>query len=73
MNLIADHLWQSTLFAGVVLLLTLALRKNRARVRHWLWSAASIKFFIRFLYLSPWAVKSTYGTPRQQYLPTYTL
>ena len=48
MNPIADHLWQSTLFAGVVWLLTLALRKNRARVRHGLWLAASIKFFIPF-------------------------
>jgi bla regulator protein BlaR1 len=43
---IANHLWQSTLFAGVVGLLTLALRKNRARVRHGLWLAASCKFLI---------------------------
>jgi len=48
MNFLADHLWQSTLFAGVAWLLTLALRKNRARVRHWLWSAACIKFLIPF-------------------------
>jgi bla regulator protein BlaR1 len=43
---IADHLWQSTLFAGVAGLLTLALRKNRARVRHWVWLAASLKFLV---------------------------
>jgi bla regulator protein blaR1 len=48
MNLIADHLWQSTLFAGVVWLLTLVLRRNRARVRHGLWLAASVKFLIPF-------------------------
>jgi bla regulator protein blaR1 len=48
MNGIADHLWQSTVFAGVVWLLTLALRKNHARVRHDLWLAASIKFLIPF-------------------------
>ncbi len=43
---IADHLWQSTLFAAVAGLLTLALRKNRARVRHGVWLAASCKFLI---------------------------
>jgi bla regulator protein BlaR1 len=41
-----DHLWQSTLFAGVGWMLTLALRKNRARVRHWVWFAASLKFLV---------------------------
>jgi bla regulator protein blaR1 len=43
---IADHLWQSTAFAGVVWVMTLALRNNRARVRHGLWIAASCKFLI---------------------------
>ena len=43
---VADHLWQSTLFTGVAGLLTLALRENRARVRHWLWLTASCKFLI---------------------------
>jgi bla regulator protein BlaR1 len=42
----ANHLWQSTLFAGVAGLLTLALRKNRARVRHAVWLAASCKFLV---------------------------
>jgi bla regulator protein blaR1 len=45
---IFNHLWQSTLFAGIVWLLTLALRKNHARVRHSLWLAASFKFLIPF-------------------------
>ena len=31
-----NHLWQSTLLACVVALLTLMLRRNRAAVRHWL-------------------------------------
>jgi len=44
--LVANHLWQSTLFAGVAWLLTLALRNNRARVRHWIWLAASCKFLL---------------------------
>src|SRR5690242_635867 len=43
-----NHLWQSTLFAIVVGLLTLAFRKNRAQVRHWLWLSASWKFLLPF-------------------------
>jgi bla regulator protein BlaR1 len=43
---LANHLWQSTLFAGLAGLLTLALRNNRARVRHGVWLAASCKFLI---------------------------
>jgi bla regulator protein blaR1 len=45
---LANHLWQSTLFAAAVWLLTLALRNNRAAVRHAVWLAASIKFLIPF-------------------------
>ena len=44
----ANHLWQSTLFAAVAAILTLALRKNQARVRYRLWLAASVKFLIPF-------------------------
>jgi beta-lactamase regulating signal transducer with metallopeptidase domain len=45
---LANHLWQSTLFAAVARLMTLALRKNRAQTRYWLWLAASVKFLIPF-------------------------
>src|SRR5215831_3374213 len=45
---LANHLWQSSLFAGVAGLLALALRKNRASIRYWLWFAASLKFLIPF-------------------------
>lgn len=48
MAALLDHLWQSTLFAGFVLLLTLALRNNDARVRFWLWFVASLKFLVPF-------------------------
>src|SRR5580692_4983166 len=48
---LANHLWQSTAFAGAAWLLTLALRKNPARVRHWVWVAASLKFLIPFSWL----------------------
>jgi uncharacterized protein (TIGR03435 family) len=45
---LANHLWQSTLFAAVAWALTLALRKNRAAVRYGVWLAASVKFLIPF-------------------------
>jgi beta-lactamase regulating signal transducer with metallopeptidase domain len=47
-DLILDHLWQSTLFAAFAGLLTLALRRNSARLRHHLWFAASVKFLVPF-------------------------
>jgi bla regulator protein BlaR1 len=43
-----NHLWQSTLFAVVAAILTLAFRKNRAQVRYWLWLSASFKFLVPF-------------------------
>jgi uncharacterized protein (TIGR03435 family) len=43
-----NHIWQSTLCALLAGLLTLALRKNRAAVRYWIWLAASVKFLIPF-------------------------
>jgi bla regulator protein BlaR1 len=45
---LANHLWQSTVFAAAVWALTLALRQNRAAVRYWLWLAASVKFLLPF-------------------------
>src|SRR5215831_850008 len=44
----ANHLWQSTLFAAAAWLLTLVLRKNHAGVRYRLWLASSVKFLIPF-------------------------
>jgi bla regulator protein BlaR1 len=43
---IANHLWQSTLFAALAAILTLAFEKNQARIRHHLWLAASLKFLV---------------------------
>ena len=45
---LVNHLWQSTVVAGVALLLTLALKKNQARVRYWVWMIASAKFLVPF-------------------------
>jgi uncharacterized protein (TIGR03435 family) len=47
-RLTANHLWQSTAFAAVAVLLALALRANHARARYWLWLAASAKFLVPF-------------------------
>ncbi len=47
----ASHLWQSTVFAVVVALVTWSLRRNRARIRYWLWSVASYKFLLPFAWL----------------------
>jgi bla regulator protein blaR1 len=44
----ANHLWQSTLFALLAAILTFAFRKNQARIRHSLWLAASLKFLVPF-------------------------
>jgi uncharacterized protein (TIGR03435 family) len=50
-SLIANHLWQSTIVAAVLGLLTLAFRRHRAQVRYGLWLAASLKFFVPFAVL----------------------
>ena len=43
---LANHLWQATLFAALVLLLTLALRRAAARTRFALWLVAAAKFVV---------------------------
>ena len=48
---IANHLWQSTVFAALVALVTRGFRANRAAVRYALWLAASIKFLVPFALL----------------------
>jgi uncharacterized protein (TIGR03435 family) len=48
---LANHLWQSTLFAAAAALLALALRKNRAQTRCALWLIASLKFLVPFALL----------------------
>lgn len=48
---LANHLWQSTLFAAVAGLLTLTLRRNHAQARYALWLVASVKFLFPFAVL----------------------
>jgi len=45
---VADHLWQSTVFAALAALAALALRNDAARLRHWIWLAASLKIAVPF-------------------------
>jgi uncharacterized protein (TIGR03435 family) len=45
---LANHLWQSTIVAGVSALLVLLLRNNSARVRYSVWFVAAMKFLIPF-------------------------
>jgi len=47
-QVLLDHLWQSTLFAILAGLVTLALRNHRASVRFCIWFSASLKFLIPF-------------------------
>jgi uncharacterized protein (TIGR03435 family) len=45
---LVNHLWQSTVVALIAWLLALALKKNQARTRYWLWMTASVKFLLPF-------------------------
>ena len=59
-----DHIWQSSLFAGGIAVLTLFFRRNRASLRFWLWFTASVKF------LMPFAVLAMLGTYLSHLFPT---
>jgi bla regulator protein blaR1 len=50
-GVVAIHLWQSTVCAGVLALLALAFRRQQAQVRYWIWFAASLKFLVPFTLL----------------------
>src|SRR5260370_14102557 len=64
-----NHVWQSTLFAVAAGLLTVVCRKNRARVRYWLWFSASLKPLLPFSLLISlgsrldWAPAAKSATP----------
>jgi bla regulator protein blaR1 len=49
---LADHLWQSTWFVFAAWLLALFVRNDAARVRYWIWCAASLKFIVPFSLLT---------------------
>ena len=60
---LANHLWQSTIIFGVAALLAVALRKNSARVRYWLWFAAALKFLLPFSLLVSIGQQFEWRTP----------
>ncbi len=64
---LANHLWQSTLFALAAAALALALRRNHARARYWIWMAASLKFLLPFALLT--AMGSHLAKPRPVLAP----
>lgn len=63
---LANHLWQSTLFAVIAGCSTLFFSKNGARVRYLMWLAASVKFLVPFALLTaigaqiPWTLGSVH-------------
>jgi bla regulator protein blaR1 len=67
---VADHLWQSTLFAALAWLLTLALGRNRASIRHSIWLIASLKFFLPFSLLAVMGASLPFEWPALPTSPT---
>lgn len=45
---LVNHLWQSTVVVAIAWMQATALKRNHARVRHWVWFAASVKFLLPF-------------------------
>jgi beta-lactamase regulating signal transducer with metallopeptidase domain len=43
-----NHLWQSTTYTLIVVLLAILFRKYAAGIRYWLWFSASVKFLVPF-------------------------
>jgi uncharacterized protein (TIGR03435 family) len=70
---LANHLWQSTLFAATAGLLTLLLRKNRAQTRYWLWLIASAKFLVPFSLLISLGSHLEWSKPGSISQPVFTV
>ena len=63
---LGNHVWQSTLFSGMVWILAQLLRKNRPSLRYALWTAASLKFLV------PFSLLVVLGTMLPKRLPVAT-
>jgi uncharacterized protein (TIGR03435 family) len=72
MNLVVDHLWQSTLVAAGLALLTLAFRRAHAQTRYGIWLAASLKFLIPFAALTSLGAQLEWPAARLQPPPELT-
>jgi bla regulator protein blaR1 len=64
-----DHLWQSTLFVFAVWLATCIFRRNAARIRCWLWTAASAKFLVPLSILMSVGERFHWGTAPEAMQP----
>ena len=62
---LTNHLWQSTLVAGLAWLVTLALRRDHARVRYGVWLAASLSSGT-----DSWTIAATVGRAAASVLST---
>jgi bla regulator protein blaR1 len=71
-DLVIDHLWQSTLVASALALLTLAFRRAHAQARYAIWLAASIKFLIPFAALTSLGAQLEWGAALPQASPEWT-
>ncbi|HEX8353574.1 MAG TPA: M56 family metallopeptidase [Pyrinomonadaceae bacterium] len=60
---LANHLWQATLFAALVLCVTLLLRDGRARLRYALWLVAALKFAAPSALFGFLAARAGVGSP----------
>lgn len=52
MDVIGNHIWESTIFGLVAAALTLMCRRNSASVRYWIWFTAAMKFLVPFAALA---------------------
>jgi uncharacterized protein (TIGR03435 family) len=72
MRELGNHLWQSTAFVAAAALCCWALRQNRARVRYWIWLAASLKFVLPFALLVSLGARWERPTPITVHAPALT-
>jgi len=71
--LLLNHLWQSSLCVGGAGLIALALRRNGANVRFFVWFAASVKFLVPFAALTTLSAYALAPIVPAAFVPTSTL
>jgi len=68
-DVVVNHLWQSSWFVVGAAAVAFALRAHSPKVRHWIWLAASLKFLVPFALLVgvgslvPWPPPSVASAP----------
>jgi uncharacterized protein (TIGR03435 family) len=69
---VLDHLWQSTLVAAALALLTLVFRRAQAQTRYGIWLAASFKFLVPFAALTSLGAQLEWRNALLQTPPEWT-